>query len=156
MGTGTGTNQIWAQEGGKHKALGHRSDSYSTLPIGASRDMRHTTSNGLDGGLVLARGRTLSRHRRIPSLQHSPVVSGRSTGRCQLAPCQNSELMVASTRAVFVASPQNSRAYSANGRSRRAGATNRAAISMPRGENKRETKNFSQNGNKTRGKGLLI
>ncbi len=32
-------------------------------------------------GLVLAWGRTLSRHRRIPSLHFSPVVSGRSTGR---------------------------------------------------------------------------
>ncbi len=33
-----------------------------------------------DGRLVLARGRTLSRHRRTPSLHLSPVVSGRSTG----------------------------------------------------------------------------
>ncbi len=32
------------------------------------------------GGLVLDRGWTLSRHRRIPSLQLSTVVSGRSTG----------------------------------------------------------------------------
>ncbi len=32
-------------------------------------------------GLVMARGRTLSRHQRIPSLHLSPVVSGRSTGR---------------------------------------------------------------------------
>ncbi len=47
---------------------------------------------GLDGGLVLARGRILSRHRRIPSLQLSPVVSGRSTGRWKLAPCQNSDV----------------------------------------------------------------
>ncbi len=39
------------------------------------------TADGLDGGLVLDRGWTLSRHRRIPSLQLSPVVSGRSTGR---------------------------------------------------------------------------
>ncbi len=34
-----------------------------------------------DGGLVLAWGRTLSRHRRIPSLHLIPVVSGRSTGQ---------------------------------------------------------------------------
>ncbi len=39
------------------------------------------SADGLDGGLVLVQGRMLSRHRRIPSLQHSPVVSGRSTGR---------------------------------------------------------------------------
>ncbi len=43
------------------------------------------TAGGFDGGLVLARGRTLSRHRRIPSLQLSPVVSERSTGRWKLA-----------------------------------------------------------------------
>ncbi len=35
-------------------------------------------ADGLDGGLVLARARTLPRHRKIPSLQLSPVVSGRS------------------------------------------------------------------------------
>ncbi len=39
------------------------------------------SASGLETGLVLDQGRTLSRHRRIPSLQHSPVVSGRSTGR---------------------------------------------------------------------------
>ncbi len=33
-----------------------------------------------NGGLVLAQARTLPRHRKIPSLQLSPVVSGRSTG----------------------------------------------------------------------------
>ncbi len=52
-----------------------------------------------DGGLVPALARPLSRHRRIPSLQLSPVVSGRSTGRWKLAPCQNSERMVASSNA---------------------------------------------------------
>ncbi len=31
-----------------------------------------------DGGLVLTWARTLPRHRKIPSLQHNPVVSGRS------------------------------------------------------------------------------
>ncbi len=62
-----------------------------------------------NGGLDLARGRTLSRHRRIPSLHLSPVVSGRSTGRWKLAPCQNSERMVASSNAVAAASLQNSR-----------------------------------------------
>ncbi len=44
-----------------------------------------------DGGLILAWGRTFSRHRRIPSLHLSPVVSGRSMGRWELAPCQNIE-----------------------------------------------------------------
>ncbi len=33
------------------------------------------------GGLVLAQARTLPRNRKTPSLQLSPVVSGRSTGR---------------------------------------------------------------------------
>ncbi len=41
-----------------------------------------------DGGLVLAWGRTLSRHQRIPSLHFSPVVSGRSMGRWEFALCQ--------------------------------------------------------------------
>ncbi len=39
------------------------------------------TANGLEGRLVLDRGWTLSRHWMIPSLQLSPVVSGRYTGR---------------------------------------------------------------------------
>ncbi len=68
-----------------------------------------------NGGLVLAQGRTLSRHQRIPSLHLSPVVSGRSTGRWELALCQNSERMVASSSA----SLQNAQEYRSNGRSRR-------------------------------------
>ncbi len=70
-----------------------------------------------DGGLILTWGRIFSRHRRIPSLHLSPMVSGRSTGRWELAPCQNSVRMVASSRAVAAASLQNSQEYSTNGRS---------------------------------------
>ncbi len=90
-----------------------------------------------DGRLVLARGRKLSRHRRIPSLQHSPVVSGRSRGRWELAPGQNRERMVASSNAVAAASPQNSREYSGKGRSRWARAMKRAAISIAAGATKK-------------------
>ncbi len=98
-----------------------------------------------NGRLVLARGRKLSRHRRIPSLQHSPVVSGRSRGRWELAPCQNRERMVASSNAVATASPQNSREYSGKGRSRWVRAMKRAAISIAAGATKKqETKNFSK------------
>ncbi len=89
------------------------------------------------GGLVLAWGRTLSRHRRIPYLHLSPVVSGRSTGRWKLAPCQNSERMVASSNAVAAASLQNSQEYSMKGRSRRARAMKRVTVSIGR---KRENK----------------
>ncbi len=89
-----------------------------------------------DGRLVLARARTLSRHRRIPSLHFSPVVSGRSTGRWALAPCQNRDRMVASSNAVAAASPQNSREYSGKGRSRWARAMKRAAIFIAAGARK--------------------
>ncbi len=65
-----------------------------------------------DGGLVLARARTLPRHRKTPSLQLSPVVSGRFTGRWWLASSQNSLLRVASYHAVATASLQNSPANS--------------------------------------------
>ncbi len=47
-----------------------------------------------DGVLVLARARTLPRHRKIPSLQLSMVVSGTSTGRWELTPSQNSLLII--------------------------------------------------------------
>ncbi len=83
-----------------------------------------------DGRRVLARGRTLSRHRRIPSLQHSPLESGRSRGRWELAQCKNRERMVASSNAIAAASPQNSREYSGKGRSWWARAMKRAAISI--------------------------
>ncbi len=81
------------------------------------------TADGLGDRLVLDRGWTLLRHRRIPSLQLSPVVSGRSTERCNLP----------RSRAVFSAIPQNSHAYSNSGRSRRARAENSAAISIAAG-----------------------
>ncbi len=93
-----------------------------------------------NGGLVLARGRTLSRHRRIPTLHFSPVVSGRSTGRWALAPCQNSERMVASSSVVAAVSLQNSQEYSGNGRSWRARAMKWAATSIAAGTTKQETK----------------
>ncbi len=100
-----------------------------------------------DGGLVLARGRTLSRHRRIPSLHLIPVVSGRSTGWWKLAPCQNSERMVASSNAVAAASPQNSREYSPSGRSWQARAQNRAAVSIAaKGKTKKLSKTRKQKG----------
>ncbi len=99
-----------------------------------------------DGRLVLAWARTLSRHRRIPSLHFSPVMSGRSTGRWALAPCQNRERMVAPSNAVAAASPQNSREYSGKGRSRWARAMKRAATSIAAGARKQETKNFFKNG----------
>ncbi len=89
-----------------------------------------------DGRLVLARARTLSRHRRIPSLHFSPVVSGRSTGRWALAPCQNRDRMVASSNAVAAASPQNSREYAGKGRSRWARAMKRAVTSIAAGARK--------------------
>ncbi len=104
-----------------------------------------------DGRLVLARGRKLSRHRRrIPSLQHSPLVSGRSTGRWELAPCQNRERMVASSNAVAAASPQNSREYSGKGRSRWARAMKRAAISIAAGARKTGNKKLFKTGGKTK------
>ncbi len=99
-----------------------------------------------DGRLVLAWGRTLSRHRRIPSLHFSPVVSGRSTGRWELAPCQNRERMVASSNAVTAASLQNSREYSRKGRSRWARAMKRAAISIAAGKKNRNNKKLFKNG----------
>ncbi len=48
--------------------------------------LESVVADGLDwgwaiSGLVLARAQTLPRHRKMPSLQLSPVVSGRSTGR---------------------------------------------------------------------------
>ncbi len=97
-----------------------------------------------DGRLVLARARTLSRHRRIPSLHFSPVVSGRSTGRWALAPCQDRERMVASSNAVAAASPQNSREYSGKGRSRWARAMKRAATSIATGARKTGNKKLFQ------------
>ncbi len=105
-----------------------------------------------DGRLVLARARTLSRHRRIPSLHFSPVMSGRSTGRWALAPCQNRERMVASSNAVAAASPQNSREYSGKGRSRWARAMKRAATSIAAGARKtRNNKLFQKRENKNEG-----
>ncbi len=67
---------------------------------------------GSRGWLVLAWGRTLSRHQRISFLQFSYVVSGRSMGWWELAPCQNSKRMVASLSAITAASQQNSQEYS--------------------------------------------
>ncbi len=95
-----------------------------------NRKRRRAERTADDGGLVQARGRTLSRHRRIPSCHLSPVVSGRSTGRWKLAPCQNSERMVASSNAVAAASLQNYCEYSPSGRSRQARAQNRAVVSI--------------------------
>ncbi len=97
-----------------------------------------------DGGQVLARARTLSGHRRIPSLHFSPVVSGRSTGQWALAPCQNSERMVASSRPVAVASLQNSQEYSGKGRSRWEREINSAATSIAVGKKIGTTKNLSK------------
>ncbi len=105
-----------------------------------------------DGRLVLARARTLSRHRRIPSLQHSPLVSGRSTGRWELALCQNRERMVASSNAVAAASPQNSREYSGKGRSRWARAMKRAATSIAAGARKTGNKKLFKTGKQKRGR----
>ncbi len=48
-----GKDQIWAQEGGKYKTWGHRSDSYSLLLEGVSRAMQHPMGRGggCSGGL---------------------------------------------------------------------------------------------------------
>ncbi len=54
--------------------------------------------------------------------------------------------MVVSSHAVLAASPQNSQAYSTNGRSLWARAEKRVAVSMPRGEKKGNKQNFSKNG----------
>ncbi len=99
----------------------------------------------------LDRGWTLSRHQRIPELQLSPVVSGRSTGRWQLALIQNREFSVLLSSGDHTASPQNSRAYSNSGRARRARAENRAAISIAaegKNENKKLLKKQKLNGGK--------
>ncbi len=105
-----------------------------------------------DGGQVLARARTLSRHRRIPSLHFSPVVSGRSTGRWALAPYQNSERMVASSRPVAVASLQNSQEYSGKGRSRLERAMNSAPTSIAARKKQEQQKTFQKNGKQKRGR----
>ncbi len=99
---------------------------------------------------ALARSKKLSRHRRIPSLQHSPLVSGRSMGRWELAPCQNRERMVASSNAMAAASPQNSREYSGKGRSRWAREMKRAAISIAAGARKTGNKKLFKTGGKTK------
>ncbi len=95
-----------AENGGTH---GKAADGSVNFPVdgGLGRATDY-------GWLVLAWGRTLSRHRRIPSLHLSPVVSGRSTGWWELAPCQNSERRVASSSAVAMVSLQNSQEYSTN------------------------------------------
>ncbi len=64
------------------------------------------------GGLILTWGRTFSR----PSILVLWCLGG-PRGRWELAPCQNSERMMASSRAIAAASLQNSQGYSTNGRS---------------------------------------
>ncbi len=53
MRTGTGTDQIWAREEGKHKTQRTQTWHYSPLPNGASRTVHHPTGRGggRSGGL---------------------------------------------------------------------------------------------------------
>ncbi len=145
-GAGTGENLWWLRHIGLAIFFAGRQGGAAVRVggLGGAAD---------DGRLVLARALTLSRHRRIPSLQHSPLVSGRSTGRWELALCQNRERMVASSNAVAAASPQNSREYSGKGRSRWARAMKRAATSIAAGARKnRKIKKLFKNGKKKRGR----
>ncbi len=99
-----------------------------------------------DGGLgsgssrIPDRGSSLSRHRTIASLQFSLVVSGRSTGRWQLAPILNRDFSISSTKVVVMAKRLKSLLKSSISWLLRARAVNLAACSTTK-----NNRNFHKN-----------
>ncbi len=88
LGAGTGGHCLGVGTGGRSGSTDSRGRSGSADFRGCSGVAVGCLDSGeagrhkgaADGRLVSTRARKLPRHRKIPSLQHNPVVSGRSMG----------------------------------------------------------------------------